>query len=79
MPLDSPRQHPHDYSVSIIEAITQKVQDLPVHRQREVLDFVESLGRKPHPANARHDPEGMLAGQLTNLTLDEFKDARGEM
>ena len=65
--------------MSIVEAITQKVQNLPVDRQREVLDFVEILGRTPNTSTTRHDPEGMLASQLSGLTMDEVKNARREM
>jgi hypothetical protein len=69
----------YNEAVSIVETITQKVQSLPVDRQREVLHFVETLGREPRVGDARHDPEGMLAGQVSGLTIDDISKARKKM
>lgn len=61
--------------MTVAETLLKKVNLLPASRQLEVLNFVEFLEQKEGTAS-RHDPEGLLADQPTNLDLDDFSTAR---
>ncbi len=64
--------------MTLAETLTQKVSQLPLNRQLEVLNFVEVLGRKQGQAGPRRDPEGLLADQPSDLSLEDFASARRE-
>ena len=64
--------------MTVAETLTQKVSQLPLNRQLEVLDFVEFLEQKQGHARPRHDPEGLLADQRSDLSLEDFTAARRE-
>ena len=64
--------------MTLAETLTQKVSQLPLSRQLEVLSFVESLEQKQRHPGPRHDPEGLLADQPSNLDLEDFANARRE-
>lgn len=65
--------------MTLTDAIGIKIAQLPPERQQTVLDFVEFLASRPPEPAARTDPEGLLAGKVPDLTLDDFKAARREM
>jgi hypothetical protein len=64
--------------MTVAETLTQKVSQLPLRRQLEVLNFVEFLKQKQAQAGPRRDPEGLLASQPSNLRLEDFAAARRE-
>jgi len=64
--------------MTLSETLTQKLQQLPLGRQLEVLSFVELLERKQERVIARRDPEGLLADQPSGLSLEDFAQARRE-
>jgi hypothetical protein len=64
--------------MTITETLTRKLSQLPLTRQLEVLNFVEFLERKQGQVGPRHDPEGLLADQPSNLSLEDLKEARKE-
>ena len=61
--------------MSVAEQIMQKVAALPEDRQREVLAFVEKL--EP-PKSPLKDCYGILAGQIPDLSDEEWDQAREE-
>ncbi len=65
--------------MTITEALTRKVSQLPLNRQLEVLNFVEFLERKQGQTEQQHDPEGLLASQPSNLELEDFVQAQGRL
>jgi hypothetical protein len=65
--------------MSVIESLTAKVSQLPTSQQLEVLDFVEFLASKQKRKIPLHNPRGLLAEQLSDLTLEDFVAARREM
>ena len=65
--------------MSIPELIAIKARQLAIPQQQEVLDFVESLEQKQKDAGQRRDPEGILAGMVPELTLEDFIALRREM
>ena len=64
--------------VTVAEAIARKISQLPVSRQLEVLNFAEFLAQKQKRVGPRRDPEGLLADQPSDLTLEDFTAARRE-
>lgn len=64
--------------MTIAETLTQRVSQLPLARQLEVLNFVEFLEQKQGQIGLRHDPEGLLADQPSNLSIEDSAQARKE-
>jgi len=64
--------------MTVAETLTQKVSQLPLSRQLEVLNFVEFLKQKQSQEGPRRDPEGLLVSQPSNLRLEDFVEARRE-
>ena len=65
--------------MTIAETVKEKVDALPVEKQQEVLAFTERIaenGQQPRPL---HNPEGILAGLVPDLTLEDFQKNRREM
>jgi hypothetical protein len=63
--------------MNVIDLVIQKVQSLPEVEQREVLAFIErlALSNKKQPLL---DPYGMCKDKPTDLSLDDFQQARKE-
>lgn len=65
--------------MTLEQDIMEKLRELPVDRQREVLDFVEFLQSK----NKRNDPNASLKGIWSDLdidlSIDDIADIRKEM
>lgn len=62
--------------MTIAETLTQKVIQLPLSRQLEVLNFVEFLEHKQGQVSPRHDPEGLLADRPSDLSPEDLAEAR---
>jgi len=61
------------------EMIAERARELPVEKQREVLDFVEFLGAHQAPKGALRDVAGLFKGfDISPADLDEARrDMRG--
>ena len=65
--------------MSIEKTVLEKLLKLPVERQKEVLDFVESLEKKPGPQRRRRSLKGLWADLGAQITPEDISDARREM
>ena len=63
---------------SIEEEVIEKLRELPVDRQQEVLDFVSFLGTKA-PAPKLKNVEGLCADLDFRISKEEIDEARKEM
>ena len=64
--------------MTLAETLSHKLNQLPLSRQLEVLDFVEFLGQRNAVPGPRHDPEGMLADGAPDLSIEDMDQARRE-
>jgi hypothetical protein len=64
--------------MTVAETLMQKVNELPMSRQLEVLNFVEFLQQKQERTGPLRDPEGLLADPPFDLSLEDFTKARRE-
>jgi hypothetical protein len=67
--------------MTVKDEILQKVTRLPPERQREVLEFVDSLHDAGPKAAApkRNTYCGALVGQIPDITAEEIDELRHEM
>jgi len=65
--------------MSIEKSVLEKLLKLPVEKQKEVLDFVESLEKKSSPRHPRHSLKGLWADLAVELSAEDFAEARREM
>lgn len=67
--------------MSIEEAVVERLKLLPPDKQREVLDFVESLQREGNgtPRPPRKSLRGLWAGLGVSVTDEDIAKARREM
>ena len=65
--------------MTVIETIVEKVENLSVERQREVLDFAEYLQYKEESngKKSRRSLEGMWKG--VDISAEDIDEARREM
>ena len=65
--------------MSIEEAVVEKLRSLPPERQREVLDFVESLEQRANGTRPRRSIKGLWADLGVTITEQDIAEARREM
>ena len=65
--------------MSIEKSVLGKLLKLPVDRQKEVLDFVESLEKKASQHHSRRSLKGLWADLEVNISADDIAEARREM
>ena len=65
--------------MTVAEEVLEKLNSLPTDQQQRVLEFVESLARKPSPKGGLIDPEGLWAGRCCDISPEELAEARREM
>lgn len=65
--------------MSIEKTVLEKLVKLPVERQKEVLDFVESLEKNPRPQRRRRSLKGLWADLGAQITPEDISEARREM
>jgi len=65
--------------MTIEEQVVEKLRDLPLERQKEVLDFVESLKEKSAVKKPRRSLLGLWADLNTHITEEDIAEARHEM
>jgi hypothetical protein len=65
--------------MSIEKSVLEKLLQLPVDKQKEVLDFVESLEKKAGQRRSRRSLKGLWADLEVNISADDIAEARREM
>jgi hypothetical protein len=65
--------------MSIEKSVLEKLLKLPVDKQKEVLDFVESLEKKAVHRHSHRSPKGMWADLGVNISPEDIAEARREM
>ena len=65
--------------MSIEKSVLGKLLKLPVDKQKEVLDFVESLEKKAGQRRARRSLKGLWADLGVDISLEDIAEARREM
>jgi hypothetical protein len=65
--------------MSIERSVLEKLLKLPVDKQREVLEFVESLEKKSAGTRPRHSFKGLWADLGVEVSAEDLAEARREM
>ncbi len=65
--------------MSIEQQVLEKLRDLPPEKQREVLDFVDSLKEKNGPKTPRRSLLGLWSDFGIEITEEDIAQARREM
>jgi hypothetical protein len=65
--------------MSIEKSVLERLLKLPVDKQKEVLDFVESLEKKIRPKGRRRSFKGLLADLGVSISSEDIAEARREM
>lgn len=63
--------------MSMEKSVLEKLLKLPVDKQKEVLDFVESLERQAR--RPRRSLKGLWADLAVQISDEDFEEARREM
>ena len=65
--------------MSMEKSVLEKLLKLPVEKQIEVLDFVESLEREAGQCRSRRRPKGLWADLGVDISPEDIAEARREM
>jgi hypothetical protein len=65
--------------MSIEKSLLEKLLKLPLEKQKEVLDFVESLQKETTPQHPRRSLKGLWADLGVQISSEDFAEARREM
>jgi hypothetical protein len=65
--------------MTIEEQVLQKLRDLPPEKQKEVLDFVDSLKEENGPKQPRRSLLGLWADLNIHITEEDIAEARREI
>lgn len=65
--------------MTVEQAVLEKLRELPLERQQEVLDFVESLQQKGEPKRPRRSLMGLWADLDMRVTDEDIAEARRDM
>jgi hypothetical protein len=65
--------------MSIEEKVLEKLRELPPEKQKEVLDFVDSLKKKDGAKKPLRSLEGLWADLDIHITEEDIAEARREM
>jgi hypothetical protein len=65
--------------MSIEKSVLEKLLKLPVEKQKEVLDFVESLEKKAAAKGRWHSLKGLWADLGVEISPEDIAEARREM
>jgi EAL domain-containing protein (putative c-di-GMP-specific phosphodiesterase class I) len=65
--------------MSIEKSVLDKLLRLPVEKQKEVLEFVESLEKQTRSLTPRRSLKGLWSGLGTEVTAEDIAEARREM
>lgn len=64
--------------MSIEKSVLEKLLKLPLEKQKEVLDFVESLEKKSSPRRPRRSLKGLWADLGVQISAEDLAEARRE-
>ncbi len=65
--------------MTIEEQVLEKLRDLPPEKQKEVLEFVDSLKDKEGAKKPRRSLRGLWADMDFHITEEDIAEARREM
>jgi hypothetical protein len=65
--------------MSIEKTDLEKLLKLPLEKQKEVLDFVETLENKPQPPPRRRSLKGLWADLGAEISPEDIAEVRREM
>ncbi len=65
--------------MTIEQQVVEKLRDLPPEKQKEVLDFVDSLKEKNGSPVPRRSLRGLWADLNIHITEEDIAEARREM
>lgn len=65
--------------MSIEKTVLEKLLKLPLDKQKEVLDFVETLENKPQPSRRRRSLKGLWADLGAEISPEDIAEVRREM
>ena len=65
--------------MNLEQAVLEKLRQLPVDKQREVLDFAEFLHQKVTPKTPLRSVKGLWADLDIEITEEDIAQARKEM
>ena len=65
--------------MSIEKSVLEKLLKLPLEKQKEVLDFVESLQKETSPRRPRRSLKGLWADLGVQISPEELAEARRQM
>lgn len=65
--------------MSIEKSVLEKLLKLPVERQKEVLEFVESLEKNAGPQRRRRSLKGLWADLGAEISPEDIAEVRREM
>jgi EAL domain-containing protein (putative c-di-GMP-specific phosphodiesterase class I) len=65
--------------MSIEKSVLEKLLKLPADRQKEVLDFVETLEKKARSTRRRRSLKGLWADLGVDVSSEDIAEARREM
>jgi EAL domain-containing protein (putative c-di-GMP-specific phosphodiesterase class I) len=66
-------------SMTIEQQVLEKLRDLPPEKQKEVLDFVDSMREKNDAKKARRSLRGLWKDLNIDITEEDIAQARREM
>jgi mRNA-degrading endonuclease RelE of RelBE toxin-antitoxin system len=66
-------------TVSIEKSVLEKLLKLPADKQKEVLDFVETLEKKAGATRRRRSLKGLWADLQTDVSPEDIAEVRREM
>ncbi len=65
--------------MTVEQAVVEKLRELPLERQQEVLNFVEFLQQKSEPKRPHRSLMGIGADLGVKITREDIDEARREM
>jgi hypothetical protein len=65
--------------MTIEQQVLEKLRDLPPEKQKEVLEFVDSLKKENEPKTPRRSLHGLWADLNIHITEEDIAEARREM
>ena len=65
--------------MTIEKSVLEKLHNLPADKQKEVLDFVESLEKTAGNRRSRRSLKGLWADLGVNISPEDIAEARREM
>ena len=65
--------------MSIADEVLERLRSLPPEKQREALEYIESLGQEAATKGPRRRLKGLLSDLDSDITEDDIAAARREM